>query len=92
MLCDGISCLDRVLHYLPRQVKFYSLSFHVIGIKRLFQHNKQQQKTKNIILEGVGEGTLLWATPCLGPSRFFLNEKKINIFCLMHIALFLSDL
>ena len=30
----------RVLHYLPRQVKFYSLSFHVIDIKRLFQRNK----------------------------------------------------
>ena len=31
---------DRVLHYLPRQVKFYSFSFHVIDIKRLFQRNK----------------------------------------------------
>ena len=31
---------DRVLHYLPRQVKFYSLSFHVIDNKRLLQHNK----------------------------------------------------
>ena len=31
---------DRVLHYLPRQVKFYSLSFHVIDMKRLFQRNK----------------------------------------------------
>ena len=31
---------DRVLHYLPRQVKFYSLSSHVIDIKRLFQRNK----------------------------------------------------
>ena len=31
---------DRVLHYLPRQVKFYSLSFHVIDIKRFFQRNK----------------------------------------------------
>ena len=30
---------DRVLHYLPRQVKFYSLSFYVIDIKRLFQRN-----------------------------------------------------
>ena len=27
---------DRVLHYLPRQVKFYSLNFHVTDIKRLF--------------------------------------------------------
>ena len=32
---------DRVLHYLPRQVKFYSLSFHTIDIKQLFQRNKQ---------------------------------------------------
>ena len=31
---------DRVLHYLPRHVKFYSLSSHVIDIKRLFQRNK----------------------------------------------------
>ena len=28
--------------------------------------------------------------PCLGPSRFFLNEMKINIFSLMHIVLFLK--
>ena len=27
----------------------------------------------------VGGGTLPWATPCLEPSRFFLNKKKINI-------------
>ena len=38
----------------------------------------------------IGEGTLLWATSCLGPSRFLLNETKINIFHLMHIALFLE--
>ena len=38
----------------------------------------------------LGEGTLPWATPCLGRSRFFLNEKKINIFRLRHIALFLK--
>ena len=31
---------DRVLHYLPCQVKFDSLSFHVIDINRLFQRNK----------------------------------------------------
>ena len=42
VLCDGISCLasDRVLHYLLRQVEFYSLSFHVIDIKRFSQRNK----------------------------------------------------
>ena len=38
----------------------------------------------------VGEGTLLMATPCLGPSGIVLNKKKINIFCLMHITLFLK--
>ena len=32
----------------------------------------------------LGEGTLLWAI------SFFLNEKKINIFRLMHITLFLK--
>ena len=31
---------DRVLRSLPRQVKFYALSFHVIDIKRHFQRNK----------------------------------------------------
>ena len=31
---------DRVLYYLPGQVKFYFLSFYVINIKRLFQRNK----------------------------------------------------
>ena len=31
---------DRFLHYLPRQVKFYSLSFDVTDIKRLFQRNE----------------------------------------------------
>ena len=34
----------------------------------------------------VGEGTLPWAI------SFFLNDKKINIFRLMHIASVLSDL
>ena len=32
--------LFRVSHYLPRQVKFYSLNFHVIDIKRHLQRNK----------------------------------------------------
>ena len=36
-------------------------------------------------LQYVGESTLPWAI-----SFFFLNEKKINIFRLMHIALFLK--
>ena len=27
---------DRVLHFLPRKKKFYSLNFHVIDIKQLF--------------------------------------------------------
>ena len=35
----------------------------------------------------IGEGTLAWDRPCLGPSRFFLNEKKMDIFRLMHVAL-----
>ena len=34
--------------------------------------------------------TLPWATSCHGLSRFFLNQKKINIFRLMHIALFVK--
>ena len=37
----------------------------------------------------VEEGTLPWANSCLGPSHFFLNEKK-NIFGLMYIALFIK--
>ena len=39
---------DRLLHYLPGQVKFYRLSFQVIYIKRLFQRNNCY-----IILKGV---------------------------------------
>ena len=39
---------NQVLHYLPQQVKFYSLSFHVIDIIRLFQHSNCY-----IILKGV---------------------------------------
>ena len=43
-----------------------------------------------IVIQGRGRypalGHLLpWAI-----SLFFLNEKKINIFCVMHIALFLK--
>ena len=41
---------DRVLHYLPRQVKFYSLSFRVIDIKRLFQRNKLLYYLKAVLL------------------------------------------
>ena len=41
---------DRVLHYLPRQVKFYSLSFRVIEIKRLFIATKLYIILKGIIL------------------------------------------
>ena len=39
-MASAASTNDRVLYYLPRQVKFYSLGFHVIDIKRLFQRNK----------------------------------------------------
>ena len=38
----------------------------------------------------IREGTLPWATSCLEPSGFFLNEKKINIFHLMRIVLFIK--
>ena len=41
---------DGVVHYLPRQVKFYSLSFYVIDIKRLFQLDRMLYY---YILEGV---------------------------------------
>ena len=40
VMASAVLTRDRVLHYLPRQVKFYFLSFHVIDIKRLFQCNK----------------------------------------------------
>ena len=33
----------------------------------------------DMIRVSIGEGSLPWATSCLGLSRFFLNEKKINI-------------
>ena len=31
---------DRVLHFLPRKKKIYSLNFHVIDIKHVFQCNR----------------------------------------------------
>ena len=41
---------DRVLHDLPRQVNFYSLSFHIINIKHLFQRNKLLYVLKGVLL------------------------------------------
>ena len=54
-----------------------------------FKTNKEltsmyRYKTRHTLANSVGEGTLLWA------SWFFLNEKEINIFRLMHIDLFLK--
>ena len=40
MMVSAALTRDRVLHYLPRQIKCYSLSFHVINIKRRFQRNR----------------------------------------------------
>ena len=39
VLCNRSAALtrDRVLHFLPRKKKFYSLNFHVIDIKHLFK-------------------------------------------------------
>ena len=36
-MASAVLTRDQVLHYLPRHIKFYSLSFHVTDIKRLFQ-------------------------------------------------------
>ena len=41
---------DRVLHYLPRHVKFYSLRFYIIDIERLFQRNKLLYYLKDVLL------------------------------------------
>ena len=41
---------DKLSHYLTRQVKFYTLSFHVIEIKRLFQRNKLLYYLKGVLL------------------------------------------
>ena len=40
VMASAVLTRDRVLHYLSRQVKFYSLSFHLIDIKRHFKRNK----------------------------------------------------
>ena len=40
VIVSAVLTRDGVLHYLSSQVKFYSLSFHVIDIKHLFQRNK----------------------------------------------------
>ena len=44
----------------------------------------------DLLRNKVGEGTLPWATPCLGPSRFFFKWEENKYFRLMHIALFLK--
>ena len=50
---------DRVSYYLSCQVKFYSLSFYVIDIKRLFQHNKLLYYLERCpITEYMGELTI----------------------------------
>ena len=40
VMASAASTRNRVLHYFQRQVKFYSLSFDVIDVKRFFQRNK----------------------------------------------------
>ena len=40
MMASAALTRDQVLLYFSRQVKFDSLSFHVIDIKRFFQRNK----------------------------------------------------
>ena len=72
---------DRVLHYLARQVKFYSLSFYVTDIKRLFQRNKlyyletcsfteyvgysQQHKYTGAPIVGIAR----WSVPRIGQGH-----------------------
>ena len=49
-MASAASTKDRVLHYLPRQVKFYPVSFHVIDIKRLFQRQNLLYYLKGVLL------------------------------------------
>ena len=53
-MASAASTRDRVLHYIPRQVKLYSLIFHIIDIKRLFHHNKLISSWKMFLTEYVG--------------------------------------
>ena len=62
------------------------ISLSVIGVK--FPREKKKKNFNKVLLV---ESTLPWATPCLGPCRFFLNEKKYfstNAYCFI----FKSDL
>ena len=57
---------DRILHYLSHQVQFYSLSFHVIDIKRFFERNKLLHYLEGCPCEGQNfdqrnvERTIFW--------------------------------
>ena len=46
-----------------------------------------------ILILCIGEGTLLWATPCLGPSRFFFKWEENKYFLpYAYCCIFKSDL
>ena len=47
---------DRVLHFLRRKKKFYSLNFHVIDIKHLFQCNRLLYYLKKCFLPNTWAG------------------------------------
>ena len=71
---------------------WFRLSTYAILQEPKYRFLKFSWRFEEQVYDRVGENTLPWATPCLGPSRFFFsNEKKINIFRLMHIALFLKN-
>ena len=68
--CSGMASAaltrDRVLQYLARQVKVYSISFHVIDIKRLFQRTRTEFSReilyRNIPLIAIQHGKFILLT------------------------------
>ena len=59
---------DPILHYLPRQVKSYSLSFHVTDIKRFFERNK--------LVYNIFKGVLLQNTWACQQHKYLKHRSR----------------
>ena len=58
---------------------------HSWEVMKCRKNSANNVKAQFVAWDWVGEGTPPWATSCFGPFRFFLNQKKRNIFCLLHL-------
>ena len=70
---------DRVTGFPVQQVYIIRYIYFVMGDPH--DHRDISSRLSHSVFM-VGDGTVPWATPCLGSCRFFLNEKKMNGFAL----------